>query len=81
MSYKAYVILDSPAERTAHIVKTLRNRPGVICVDLLDDSTELIMVVEAAQRKKLAKLTIQAISSADNMTTVMKLFTTTSANY
>jgi len=81
MSYKAYVILDSPAEKTAQMIKALKNRPGVVSVDLVDDSNELMMVVEAPQRKKLAKLTIQAISSADHMATVMKLLTTTSVKY
>jgi nitrate reductase NapAB chaperone NapD len=81
MSFRAYVILDSPAEKTAQMVKTLRNKPGVVSVDLLDDSAQLMMVVEATQRKKLAKLTIRAISSADSITTVMQLLITTSVKY
>jgi hypothetical protein len=81
MSYKAYVIMDSPAEKAARMVETLRGRPGVVSVDLLEDSPQLIMVVEAAQRKKLAKLTVHAISSADNMATVTQLITATSGRY
>jgi hypothetical protein len=75
MSFKAYVIMDSPAEKAARMVRTLRNRPGVVSVDLLEDSPQLIMVVEASQRKKLAKLTVRAISSADSMATVTQLLT------
>jgi hypothetical protein len=78
MSFKAYVIMDSPDEKTARMVRTLRKRPGVVSVDLLEDSPQLIMVVEAPQRKKLAKLTVRAISSADSMATVTQLLTATS---
>jgi hypothetical protein len=81
MTFKAYVIMDSPAEKAARMVRTLRNRPGVVSVDLLEDSPQLIMVVEAPQRKKLAKLTVHAISSADSMATVTQLLTTTSGTY
>ena len=70
--------MDSPAEKTAQMVKTLRKKPGVVSVDLLEDSPQLIMVVQASQRKRLAQLTIQAICSADNMAAIMQLLTTTS---
>lgn len=81
MTFKAYVIMDSPAEKTAQMVRALRSRPGVVSVDLLEDVPQLIMVVEAPQRKQLAKLTLQAISSADSMATVMQLLTATSRKY
>lgn len=78
MSFKAYVILDSPVDKTAQLAKALRHRPGVVTVDFLEDSPRLIMVVEAPERKKLAKLTVQAISSTDTMTDVTQLLTATS---
>jgi hypothetical protein len=81
MSFKAYVIMDSPAEKAARMVKTLRSHPGVVSVDLLEDSPQLIMVVEAPKRKKLAKLTVHAISSADSMATVTQLLTATSGKF
>jgi nitrate reductase NapAB chaperone NapD len=81
MSFKAYVIMDSPAQKTAQIVKTLRNRPGVVSVDLLEDSPQLIIVVEAPRRKKLAELTVQAISSANSMSAVMQLLPATTGKY
>ncbi len=78
MSFKAYVIMDSPAEKTANMVRTLRKKPGVVSVDRIEDSPQVIMVVEAPERRRLAKLTVQAISSADSIATVMQLLTATS---
>jgi nitrate reductase NapAB chaperone NapD len=78
MSYKAYVIIDSPAEKTANIVSTLLKKPGVVSVDLVEDSPQLIVVVEARGRRKLAELTVKPISAADSMATIMQLVTTTS---
>ena len=73
MSFKAYIIMESPTEKTAKLVSTLRNRPGVVTIDVLEDSPQLIMVIEAPERKKLAKLTVQAISAIDSITSVTQL--------
>ncbi|HEX7363739.1 MAG TPA: hypothetical protein VF366_01025 [Dehalococcoidia bacterium] len=78
MSFKAFVIMDSPTEKTANMVRTLRKKPGVISVDRVEDSPQLIIVVEARERRELAELTVQAISAADSMATIMQLFTATS---
>ena len=81
MSFKAYVIMDSPSEKTATMVRALRKKPGVVSVDLVEDSPQIILVVEAQERKRLAELTVQAISSADSMPMVMQLVTATSGHY
>ena len=78
MSFKAFVIMDSPTEKTANMVRTLRKKPGVVSVDRIEDSPQLIVVVEARERRKLAELTVQAISAADSMVTIMQLLTATS---
>jgi len=78
MSFKAFVIMDSPAEKTANMIRTLRKKTGVVSVDLVEDSQQVIMVVEAPERRRLAKLTVQAISSADRIATVLHLLTATS---
>jgi hypothetical protein len=73
MSFKAYVILESPAERTAKLVRTLRNLPGVVTADKLKDPPRVIMVLKAPERKKLAELTVSAVSSSDSMADVTQL--------
>jgi hypothetical protein len=78
MIFKAYVIIESSAEKTTQVVRTLRNKPGVVTVDMLEDSPRVIMVVEAPERDKLAKLTVQAISSADSMADVIQMLAVTS---
>ena len=81
MSFKAYVVIYGNEGKISKMVRTLRKKPGVVSVDLLEDSPQLIMVVEAPERKKLAKLTIDAISSAEKVPTVMQLLTATSGKY
>jgi hypothetical protein len=78
MSFKAYAIIESSAEKTTQVVRTLHNKPGVVTVDILEDSPRVIMVVEAPERDKLAKLTVQAISSADSMADVIQMLAATS---
>jgi len=73
--------MDSPAEKTAQMVRALQDRPGVVSVDLVEDVPQLIMVLEAPQRKRLAKLTLQAISSADSMAAILQLLLATSRKY
>ena len=73
MSPRVYVLLDIVAGKSGRVTQTLRSKPGVILADEMEDQSRAIMVVQADDREKLAKLTIQAIDSVESMTDGLQL--------
>ncbi len=78
MGTRVYVLLDVVQEELAEVAKTLRGKPGVAMVDVVEGPPDIIMVVEARGRRRLADLTIKAISSIENATKELKLLPVTS---
>lgn len=68
MSARAYVLLDIVDSKSEQVVQTLRGKPGVVIVDPLEGPPDVIMVIEASKRQKLAELTMGAIVSVEDMT-------------
>lgn len=66
-------IVDGKAEQAAQV---LQGKPGVIIVDvlenlpvvMLENPPNVIMMIQAHERRKLAELTIQALASVETMT-------------
>jgi hypothetical protein len=77
MNARVYVLLDVVQEELAEVALTLRGRPGVAMLDVVEGPPDIIMVVEAHGRRRLADLTINAISSIENMTKDLKLLPVT----
>ena len=70
---RAYVIIDVQQDMTERVALTLSTRDGVILVDIVEDKPEVIMVVQAKSRQKLAELTIRALTSVESFTEVLQL--------
>ena len=68
MSARAYVLLDIIKGKSSQAVKYLRGKPGVLMADLLDGPPDVILVVEAPERQKLADLTNQVLASVEKVT-------------
>jgi len=68
MNARAYVLLDITDGKSNQAVKKLRDKPGVLIADLLEGPPDVILVVEAPERQKLADLTNQALSSVEMVT-------------
>ncbi len=77
MSTRVYVLLDIVQEELAEAAWTLRGRAGVTMVDVVEGPPDIIMVVEARGRRRLAELTVKAISSIESMTKELKLLPVT----
>ncbi|MFH0769072.1 MAG: hypothetical protein V1932_05855 [Chloroflexota bacterium] len=77
MSARVYVLLDVVQEELAEVVQTLRGKPGVAMADVVEGSHDIIMVVEARGRQRLADLTIKAIGSVESMTKELELLLVT----
>ena len=73
MSERVYILLDIVGGKAEELVKVLRESPGVVMVDAVEGPPDVIMVVEASDRQKLAERTVQAIAVVENMTENFRL--------
>jgi len=76
MSAKAYVLLNVVHEKQDQVVRALRGKPGVLMVDVLEGPPDVVVVLGAKERQKLAKLTVQALASVEAMTEELQLLPT-----
>ena len=68
MNEKVYVLLDIVDGKVDQAAQALQEIPGVVLVDALEGPPDVILVMEAAERQHLAKLTIQALALVESMT-------------
>ncbi len=73
MSARVYVLLDVAQGELASVVRTLRDRPGVIMADIVEGPPNIVMVVEAHRRRRLAELTVEALGSIEGVTENLQL--------
>jgi len=66
-SVRVYVLLRLAKGDPEQVAQALRRKPGVLMADPLEGPPDVIVVVEASERQKLADLTIQALSSVETM--------------
>jgi hypothetical protein len=76
MSAKAYVLLNVVHEKQEQVVRALRGKPGVLMVDVVEGPPDVVVVVGARSRQRLAKLAIQALASVETMTEGLQLLPT-----
>ncbi len=68
MSVKAYVLRDVVEGKSNHVAEVLQAKPGVVSAEVLEGPPDVVMVVEADQRLDLAKLTLRALASVEDVT-------------
>jgi uncharacterized protein (DUF2384 family) len=76
MSAKAYVLLNVVHEKQQQVVRALRGKPGVLMVDVVEGPPDVVVVLGARGRQRLAKLTIEALASVETMTEGLQLLPT-----
>ena len=67
MSARAYVLLQTVDGDVGRLAKILRSKPGVVIADVLEGPPDVIMVVEASGRQKLAGIITEVMASVDGM--------------
>ncbi len=65
---RVYVLVDVPWKHSAEVASVLRRKPGVVMADNVEAQQEVIIVVEAQDRQKLAELTIHGLASVEMVT-------------
>ena len=76
MKARAYLLLSVVDGRSEQVARTLRRQPGVVRVDSLEGQPDVIVLVQAPDRRKLAEYIMPAISSIDNITEDLRLLVT-----
>lgn len=67
MSDKVYILLDVIEWQTEQVVEKLKSIAGVRIVDPIEGNPNVIVLLEAPDRQKLAETLMQVISSAENV--------------
>ncbi len=73
MKQRVYVLLDVEAKKGREVVRSLADSSGVVSADMLEDDSEVMVVIEAADRGQLAARAVQAITSVEGATTGVRL--------
>jgi hypothetical protein len=73
MKIKTYVLLRATNGHSDSITAIIRRQPGVVMVDQVEGLADIIFTVQASSRKKLAELTVQAISKVEGITDDVQL--------
>ncbi len=68
MKDKVYILLYIVDGKAEQVVQVLQEIPGVVMVEALEGPPDVILIMEAAERQHLAKLTIQALALVETMT-------------
>lgn len=74
MCIRAYLVLQTDGDKSQEIISDLLNKPGIVTVDLLEGSPNLIVVVEAEKRQELGGFIVQALDSVEFITKDLRFF-------
>ena len=76
MGVRAYLLLDIANGNAEYAVQRLRGRSGVVLADWLEGQTDVITVVEAPNRERLAEMIMPVIGCISGVTEDLKLLVT-----
>lgn len=76
MSTRVYLLLDVLEEKFAYAIQTLQNAEGVVAADTLEGHPNIIVIIEAQDRQKLAELMMPVLRSLDHIITDLHLLMT-----
>lgn len=80
MNAKVYVLLCVKEGKSEQAVQTLRGKAGVRLLDVLEGPPDVVMMVQARERHRLAELTIEAVASVEHLTEDLQLLPTVDSN-
>jgi hypothetical protein len=68
MVNRLYILLDIVDGKADKATKIVRKSPGVVIADALEGPPDVVIVLEAAKRRHLAKLAMQVLASVESLT-------------
>lgn len=76
MNAKVYVLLRVKENKSEQAIQALQNKVGVRLLDMLEGPPDIIMMVQAPDRRRLAELTVAALASVEDITEDLQLLPT-----
>lgn len=76
MNAKVYVLLRVKENKSEQAIQALQNKAGVRLLDMLEGPPDVIMMVQAHERRRLAELTVAALASVEDITEDLQLLPT-----
>jgi len=73
MTNRVYVLLHVREGKADEAFRTLHGKVGVRLLDILEGLPNVIMMLQARDRQRLAKLTIEAVASVEHLTEELQL--------
>jgi hypothetical protein len=73
---RVYVLLSVKEGKAEQAIQTLRSKTGVRLLDVLEGPPDVIMMIQARERRRLAELTVEALASVGDVTEDLKLLPT-----
>lgn len=73
---RAYVLVQSADKRRDQVIDILRHQSGVVAVDPVEGPPDIVMVIEAPSRRKLASALTRAMESVQDLTDGLELLPT-----
>lgn len=70
---RAYILLDIVDGKEAEATRKLSSMPGIVIVDRLEGTPNVLIMVEAARRQQLAELTNSALAAVGPLTQEIRL--------
>jgi hypothetical protein len=77
MSAKVYMLLNVSNGNSIQVLETLKCQKGVIAADMLEGPPDIVLVIAAPDRQKLADRAIRAIASVEDVIENIRLLPTT----
>ena len=76
MSAKVYMLMNVSNGNSSQALETLKGQRGVVIADLLEGPPDILLLIEASDRQKLAERVIRAMASAESMIEDIRLLPT-----
>jgi hypothetical protein len=70
---RAYVLLRATANHRKQAIRILERQAGVVAVDLVEGPPDIVLVIEAPDRRRLASVLVNAMASVQNVTDGVEL--------
>jgi hypothetical protein len=74
MCIRAYLVLLTEGDTSPSIISELRRKPGIVAVDILEGSPNLILVIQAEKRQELVGYIEQALDSVESKIKDLRFF-------
>ncbi len=76
MKTRVYMLLNISEGKSEQVMQNLLGKPGILVADQLDGSSDIMLIVEASDRQRLAIFIMSILDSIENVTEDVRLLVT-----